>query len=86
MRPTIKSLIKSYGALVILCIIAYNANQMIGNGANYLYMARPEAAPSILDVLPANFALRLIIMATAISALFVVAYIPWYMKDKKVRL
>lgn len=83
MRPTIKSMFKSYFALIILCIIAYNANQLIGNGANYLYMARPEAAPSILDILPANFILRLCIMAAAITALFGVSYLPWYFKDKK---
>ena len=85
MRPTIKSMIKSYAALIVLCIIAYNANQLIGLGANYLFMARPEAAPSILDILPPHFALRLVIMATAITALFGVSYLPWYIKDKKSR-
>lgn len=83
MRPTIRSIVKSYVALVIMAIIAYNANQIIGSGANYLYMARPEAAPSILDILPPNFVLRLIIMAFAITVLFGVAYLPWYLKDKK---
>ena len=83
MRPTIRSMVKSYMALVIMAIIAYNANQIIGSGANYLYMARPEAAPSILDILPPNFVLRLIIMAFAITVLFGVAYLPWYLKDKK---
>lgn len=83
MRPTIRSMVKSYVALVIMAIIAYNANQIIGSGANYLYMARPEAAPSILDILPPNFVLRLIIMAFAITVLFGVAYLPWYLKDKK---
>ena len=83
MRPTIHSMVKSYVALVIMAIIAYNANQIIGSGANYLYMARPEAAPSILDILPPNFVLRLIIMAFAITVLFGVAYLPWYLKDKK---
>ena len=52
-------------------------------GANYLYMARPEAAPSILDILPANFALRLTIMAVAIAAMYGLAYLPWYLKDRK---
>ena len=83
MRPTIQSMVKSYIALVIMAIIAYNANQLIGSGANYLYMARPEAAPSILDILPPNFVLRLCIMAFAITVLFGVAYLPWYLKDKK---
>ena len=83
MRPTIKSAFKSYGALMIMCVIAYFANQIIGNGANYLYMARPEAAPSILDILPPNFVLRTLIMISAITALYVVSYLPWYFKDKR---
>lgn len=83
MRPNIKSLIRSYVALLVMAIIAYNANVLIGNGANYLFMARPEAAPSILDILPSNFALRITIMFSAITLLFGVAYLPWYLKDKK---
>ena len=82
MRPTVRSAIKSMTALVVLAIIAYQVNRMIP-GANYLYMARPEAAPSILDILPANFALRLTIMAAAISAMYALAYLPWYRKDKQ---
>lgn len=83
MRPTIKSMLKAYGGLVILAAIAYWANQLIGPGANYLFMAKPEDTPSILDILPPNFALRLLIMAAAITVLFVVAYLPWYIMDKK---
>lgn len=83
MRPNVKSIVKSYVALIVLAIIAFNANQLIGEGANYLFMARPETTPSILDILPPNFALRLIIMASAITALYLVAYLPWYLKDKR---
>ena len=52
-------------------------------GANYLYMARPESAPSVLDILPPNFALRLFIMAAAITAMYALAYLPWYLRDRK---
>lgn len=83
MRPNRRSIIRSYTALVALALIAYWANTIIGNGANYLYMARPEAAPSVLDILPPNFALRITIMAAVITALFFVAYLPWYLKDRK---
>ncbi len=83
MRPTIRSAIKSYGALAILAVIAYTANDMLGPGANYLFMARPEATPSILDILPPNFVLRLVIMAAVITALYGVAYLPWYLRDRK---
>ena len=83
MRPTKKSFLKAYIGLVALAVIAYTANQLIGPGANYLFLARPEDTPSVLDILPPNFALRLFIMAAVVSAMFVVSYLPWYFKDKK---
>ena len=83
MRPTIKSAFKSYGALSVLAVIAYAANEMIGPGANYLFLAKPESTPSILDILPPNFALRIIIMAAAVTVMFCIAYVPWYLRDKK---
>lgn len=86
MRPTVKSAIKSYVALVVLAIIAYSANRIIGPGANYLFMARPEDTPSILDILPPNFALRLLVMAAAVTALFVISYLPWYRMDRKAKV
>lgn len=84
MRPTVKSAIRSWIALAVLAVVAYWVNTMIG-GANYLYMARPEAAPSVLDILPPNFALRLSIMALVITALYVLAYLPWLLKDHKIK-
>ena len=83
MRPNKKSFVKAYVALIVLAGIAYCANQIIGPGANYLFMAKPEDTPSILDILPPNFALRLFIMALAVTALFVLAYLPWYLMDRK---
>ena len=82
MRPTIRSAVKSYIALAFLAVIAYWVNCMIP-GANYLFLAKPEAAPSVLDILPPNFILRTAIIAAVITALYVVAYLPWYLKDKK---
>lgn len=85
MRPNKKSFLKAYIGLVLLAVIAYVANQLIGPGANYLFMARPEDTPSILDILPPHFGLRLVIMASVITMMFVLAYLPWYVKDKKSR-
>ena len=82
MRPTVKSAVKSYLALIVLAVIAFFVNRMIP-GANYLYMARPEAAPSVLDILPPNFALRLSIMVLVITAMYALAYLPWYLRDRK---
>lgn len=85
MRPTIKSAVKAYISLGVLAAIAYAANQLIGPGANYLFMARPESTPSILDILPPNFTLRLFIMAAVVTFMFVLAYLPWYLKDRRAK-
>ncbi len=83
MRPYPKSAVKSYVALAIMAVIAYNVNTMIGPGANYLFMAKPESTPSVLDILPPNFVLRLIIMAAVVTIMFGLAYLPWYRMDQK---
>lgn len=82
MRPTVRSILRSYIALVVMAVIAYNVNVLLP-GANYLYLARPEAAPSVLDILPPNFLLRLIIIVAVITLMFFLAYLPWYLKDRK---
>lgn len=82
MRPTVRSAVKSYIALIAMACIAYTVNRMIP-GANYLYMARPEAAPSVLDILPPNFLLRIAIMSGVITLMYGLAYLPWHLKDKK---
>lgn len=84
MRPTIKSMIKSYASLMVLGVIAIFANNMLP-GANYLYVARPEDTASILDFLPKNYYVRLVIMALAVATLFFVFYLPWFIKDLKVK-
>ena len=84
MRPTIKSAVKAYIGMALLAVIAYFVNDMLP-GANYLFMAKPEAAPSVLDILPPNMVLRILVMVAAVSALFVVAYIPWYLLDRKAK-
>lgn len=85
MRPTVRSAVKSYAALLVLAVIAYFSNRLIGNGANYLFLASPEEAPSVLDILPPNFVLRTSIMMAVITALYCVAYLPWYLKDRKAK-
>ena len=83
-RPTIKSAVKSYIGLLIMVIIAYFVNNMLP-GANYLYIARPESAPSVLDILPENYALRMLIMSSFITAMYAGAYLPWYLIDRKAK-
>lgn len=84
MRPTVRSAVKSYAALVVFALIAYWVNTMIP-GANYLFLARPESAPSVLDILPPNFLLRTAIIVAVITLMFYLAYLPWYLKDKKAK-
>ncbi|MBR3894188.1 MAG: TIGR02206 family membrane protein [Clostridia bacterium] len=86
MRPTIKSFVRAYIGLGVLAVVAYAANTIIGPGANYLFMAKPEDTPSILDILPPIFAVRILIMAAAVTVLFVLAYLPWYLIDRKARM
>ncbi len=83
MRPTVRSMVKSYSLLAVLAGVAYFANRLIGPGANYLFMARPEDTPSILDILPPHFAVRLLVMAGVITLMFFLAYLPWFIKDRK---
>jgi hypothetical integral membrane protein (TIGR02206 family) len=85
MRPTIKSAARAYGTLFVLAVVAYCANRIIGPGANYLFLARPEDTPSILDILPPNFAVRLLVMALIVTTFFALAYLPWYLMDKKAK-
>lgn len=85
MRPTVKSAIRSWVYLAVLGVIAFAVNRYLGPGANYLFLAKPEDTPSVLDILPPNFALRTFIMASAVTALYFVAYLPWLLKDRKAK-
>lgn len=85
MRPTVKSAIRAYLWLVVLAAVAYTANSMLGPGANYLFMAKPEDTPSILDILPPIYWLRVLIMAAAVTTLFFLSYLPWLLKDRKAK-
>ena len=86
MRPTIKSLIKSFCTLAVLAGIALVANYVIGGKSNYLFLATTEdGADSIVNMLPSNIPLRLLVMSAAVTTLFFVSYLPWYIKDKKAK-
>ncbi|MBO5898140.1 MAG: TIGR02206 family membrane protein [Clostridia bacterium] len=85
MRPTIRSAVKALSLLSVLAVIAYITNRLQGPGANYLFLAEPEETPSILDILPPNFALRACVMAAVILTMFALSYLPWYLKDRKAK-
>lgn len=83
MRPTWKSFLRSYILIIVLAAIAFFANNLLGPGANYLFMAAPESTPSILDILPPNYALRIFVMAAVITLMFFLSYLPWLIMDKR---
>lgn len=85
MRPNWRSMAKSYVALAVLAVVAFFTNRMLGPGANYLFMAAPESTPSVLDILPPNFTLRIVIMAAVVSCMFFVSYLPWFLRDRKAK-
>lgn len=85
MRPTVKSAVKSYVLLMVLAGVALFTNRYLGPGANYLFLAKPEDTPSVLDILPPNFILRTGIMVAVVTLLYFVAYLPWYLKDRKAK-
>ncbi len=82
MRPNVKSIFKAFAAIVVMGIIAIMANAMLP-GANYLFLARPESTESILDFLPTNYVVRIIIVVLIISVMFFLCYLPWLTKDIK---
>lgn len=81
-RPNFRSMVRSYIALLALAGLAVWVNGLLP-GANYLFLARPESAPSVLDILPPNYLLRSAIIVAVITAMFLLAYYPWYRKDRR---
>ncbi len=85
MRPTWKSFIKSAAAISILLFIAIFVNEMLGPPANYLFVAGVEDTASVLNLLPKNDVLRVLLMAAIIMVMFFLAYLPWFLKDRKAK-
>lgn len=88
MRPTWRSMVKSFVALLVLALIAIYVNHLLP-GANYLFLASVEEGDSILNVLPTNLGFRLLIMGSIIMVMYFIVYLPWFIKDykyKKMRL
>ncbi len=85
MRPTVKSAVRSWAWLAALGVVAFCVNRYLGPGANYLFLAKPEDTPSVLDILPPNFALRTLVMVAVVTTLYFLAYLPWLLKDRKAK-
>lgn len=82
MRPTIKSFVRSFVAMLLLAALAIFVNSQI-EGANYLFLATTEIGDSALNFLPTNLFLRVIIMGSIMFILYSLAYLPYLIKDLK---
>ena len=45
----------------------------------------PSLGANPIDHLPANYVLRIFVMALAITALFVISYLPWFLMDRRAK-
>lgn len=77
-----KSLIKAISAILVMAVIAIYVNSNI-EGANYLFLSSTEAGESVLNFLPSNLGLRLLIMASILFTMFGIAYVPWIFIKKR---
>jgi len=75
-------MVKSFLVLIFLGVLAIYVNSNIAN-ANYLFLATTEAGDSVLNFLPSNLGLRLLIMGGVIGFLYFLAYLPWIFINKK---
>lgn len=81
-RPNWWSMLKAFCFLIILSGFAIWANSTI-EGANYLFLSNTLTAPSLVDFLPNNLWLKLLIITTLISVGFIIAYVPYIVIDCK---
>ena len=80
LRPTVRSAVKSYIALLVMVVVALCANSYLGGDTNYLFLAE---LPALLSFVPSLFVLRFGIMTAVITVMYVLAYLPWCFMDKK---
>jgi len=84
LRPTWRSFIRSYIALVLLASLSVYVNTQI-QGANYLFLATTEIGDSALNFLPSNIVLRATIMGVIMLIFYFLAYLPYFLKDRKIK-
>lgn len=81
-KINLKSMIRSFVVLLGLACLALAVNSGI-DGANYLFLATTETGDSVLNFLPSNLGLRMLIMGSIITTLYVLAYLPWFFINRK---
>jgi hypothetical integral membrane protein (TIGR02206 family) len=81
-RPTWRSLLIAFLAVNLLMIPVGLVNWL--TGANYMFIARPPAAASLLDYL-GPWPIYLLVVQPIALLVFVVCYLPWIVVDRRVR-
>lgn len=81
-KINLKSMMRSGIVLGILTLLAIYVNSNV-EGANYLFLSTTEAGESVLDFLPSNLGLRMLVMGSVIGTLYFLAYLPWIFINKK---
>ncbi len=85
MRPTWRSFVKAAVAMLALLGVAVFVNEMLGDPANYLFVAGVEDTESLLNILPKNDFLRILLMASIVLFMFFLSYLPWMIMDIRAR-
>lgn len=78
-RPRYRSIYKSLGWLIVFTFAVLLFNYW--TGANYLYLLKPPANPSLLDYFP-EFPMNVLVLIGIAFALFHLAYLPFYFKKQ----
>lgn len=81
-KVNFKSFIRAFIAIIVMALIAIYVNSNI-EGANYLFLATTEAGESVLNFLPSNLGMRLLVMSGILFTMFGAAYVPWIYINKK---
>ena len=80
-RPYLIDILKVIGVTLVLLILVYVANLLIGSPANYWYLVDRPVDGTLMDYFP-DPPLHLIAVIPLAVILFYIAYLPFQIKDK----
>ena len=80
-RPYLIDILKVIGVTLVLLILVYIANLLIGSPANYWYLVDRPVDGTLMDYFP-DPPLHLIAVIPLAVILFYIAYLPFQVKDK----
>ena len=83
-RPYLIDILKVIGVTLVLLILVYVANLLIGSPANYWYLVDRPVDGTLMDYFP-DPPLHLIAVIPLAVILFYIAYLPFQIKDKLIK-